>query len=92
MSCDDLETEKLLDFMVSNRTTKQLRRIVYDNIRDANGGQVACFVCGVHVEWRIATLEHVIPRDRGGTDEESNLSISHCKCNNLKANHIMEKK
>ena len=88
----DAETEKLLDFMVWNRTTRQLRRIVYDNMRDENDGHVGCYVCGHHVEWRIATLEHVIPKDKGGTDEESNLSISHVKCNNLKGNLIMEKR
>jgi len=68
-----------------------MRRITYDRIKATNSGHVLCYVCGIHVEWKLATLEHILPRDRGGTNAESNLAISHCKCNNLKGNNIMEK-
>lgn len=84
-----MSTDELLQFLVRTRTTKQMRRITYDRISAENGGQVPCFVCGHHVEWKISTLEHILAKDNGGTNAESNLAISHCKCNNLKANHIM---
>lgn len=28
-----------------------------------------------------ATFEHLTPRSQGGTNEESNLALSHSKCN-----------
>lgn len=29
----------------------------------------------------MATIEHLIPKSEGGTDEESNLRLCHKKCN-----------
>lgn len=45
-------------------------------------GFVPCFVCTEHVEEEGATVEHIISSSKGGTDDMSNLTISHEKCNN----------
>lgn len=44
-------------------------------------GFVPCFVCGREVLRADATLEHIIPLSKGGTDERFNLTISHEDCN-----------
>ena len=65
-----------------------MRRIIYDRTKEEKEGQVPCFVCGHHVQWKEATLEHIIPKHQGGTDVEYNLAISHSKCNNLKGSVV----
>lgn len=46
-----------------------------------------CFVCGQKIEeYSECTLEHVVPKSLGGTDEEINLSVSHKHCNQLRKN------
>lgn len=57
------------------------RSTVYRMLAKRNDGTVPCYVCGLHVEPKHATLEHVIPVSKGGTDDMDNLSISHRKCN-----------
>ena len=31
-----------------------------------------------------ASIDHILPRSRGGTDDDSNLQIAHLRCNLLK--------
>lgn len=50
---------------------------------------VPCYVCGKPVPRDKATLEHIIPLCKGGTNEMRNLSISHWKCNKNKGNKIL---
>ena len=57
------------------------RETLYKMISKRSGGVVACFVCGRHVPPNRATLEHVVPRRDGGTDDMDNLAISHGWCN-----------
>ncbi|MHB1846153.1 MAG: HNH endonuclease [Deltaproteobacteria bacterium] len=42
---------------------------------------VACCFCGKALTPRTATLEHILPRSRGGTDEPRNLTLSCAACN-----------
>ena len=44
-------------------------------------GKVPCWLCGEHVEHADATLEHIQPRSEGGSSHQTNLAISHAKCN-----------
>jgi 5-methylcytosine-specific restriction endonuclease McrA len=48
---------------------------------ESNAGSVPCFVCGRHVKRPHATLEHIVPLSKGGTDAMDNLTISHNQCN-----------
>lgn len=43
-----------------------------------------CIVCGYDVDQRICTIEHLIPKSAGGTDEQSNLAVSHYRCNQFR--------
>lgn len=49
---------------------------------------VPCFVCSKHVRWKNATIEHIQPLSRGGTDDIDNLSISHFQCNQARGNDV----
>lgn len=61
------------------------RRAIYD--RD----EWTCQLCGDPVEdglsfadlWA-ATLDHIIPRSRGGSDDDNNLQLAHRWCNSVK--------
>lgn len=62
------------------------RETIYKYIGKKNDGNVPCFVCGRHVKEKNATLEHIIPVSKGGTNEMDNLSISHYGCNRARGN------
>jgi 5-methylcytosine-specific restriction endonuclease McrA len=59
------------------------RASVYQRLWELHGF-VPCYVCGQHVKRADATLEHILPRSRGGSDAGRNLSISHAKCNHAR--------
>lgn len=62
------------------------RETIYKMAAKRHNGTVPCFVCKLHVTPDAATLEHIVPRSKGGTDDMSNLAISHSKCNNQRGN------
>ncbi len=37
-----------------------------------------------------ATVDHVVPRSRGGSNDPSNLRLAHRRCNMARANHLPE--
>jgi len=47
-----------------------------------------CAYCGGPLT--VATIDHVIPRSKGGTDEESNLVAACPRCNNAKGDLDVE--
>ena len=44
-------------------------------------GVVPCWVCGQHVTFEAATLEHILALSEGGSSHAENLAISHEVCN-----------
>ena len=64
------------------------RETIYKMTAKRNGGKVPCFVCGEHVSEETATLEHILPKSKGGTDDMDNLSISHEDCNKKRGNTV----
>lgn len=80
------QTGQHLRGMLKATIMQRRRETTYRMLAKRNGGQVPCFCCGRHVPPQHATLEHIIPRSRGGTDEMSNLSISHRFCNAKRGN------
>lgn len=44
-------------------------------------GVCPCFVCMEPVAYDDASVEHIVPSSKGGTDDMSNLTISHEQCN-----------
>lgn len=47
-------------------------------------GTLTCILCMKNIEFGNDSLEHLIPICRGGTNEYSNLGISHIHCNRSK--------
>lgn len=45
-----------------------------------------CPLCGRSLVWWKATLDHIIPRSKGGPDAEWNLQAVHNKCNGTRGN------
>jgi 5-methylcytosine-specific restriction endonuclease McrA len=48
-----------------------------------------CWYCGLEMnphgnQEKSATIEHILPRCHGGTDEWHNLTLTHKKCNNFR--------
>jgi 5-methylcytosine-specific restriction endonuclease McrA len=37
----------------------------------------------------LMTLDHIIPKSKGGTKHEKNIQLLCCNCNNIKGNHII---
>jgi 5-methylcytosine-specific restriction endonuclease McrA len=49
-----------------------------------------CYVCDeVIVDMEEATLEHIIPRSKGGSNKNYNIALSHRICNEIKADLIL---
>lgn len=56
-----------------------------------------CWLCGGEVDptapttspWR-ATIDHLVPRSRGGGTEPANLRLAHRRCNNARGSHLPE--
>ena len=48
-----------------------------------------CHYCGQRVSANRGTLDHVIPRSRGGADDPSNLVLSCRSCNFCKRNRTL---
>ena len=55
---------------------------------DKNG--VFCYYCGKGLHLKNATLDHVIPKSKGGVNAYSNLVACCLRCNKLKANLSVE--
>lgn len=46
-----------------------------------------CFVCRDKIlRYEDSSIEHVIPKSKGGTDRYRNLTLSHRKCNSKRGN------
>lgn len=48
-----------------------------------------CAYCGRRLEWNEATLDHVEPRSKGGSDRCANLVLSCEPCNVRKSNRLL---
>src|SRR5262245_26814566 len=45
-----------------------------------------CHLCGQH---RADSVDHLVPRSRGGTNEDSNLAAAHLSCNSARGARII---
>lgn len=56
-----------------------------------------CYLCSEPIDMKLprtsrrgATVDHVVPLSRGGSDELDNLRLTHWICNNAKSNKLIE--
>lgn len=56
-----------------------------------HGHTVKCALCGKDITCeRDLTLDHIVPRSRGGSDYLHNMQPAHRKCNELKGNDVTD--
>jgi len=51
-----------------------------------------CYYCGAFLNKDTATLDHFIPKSKGGKDEFGNAVLACSSCNSKKADNLPEKK
>ena len=49
-----------------------------------------CYYCGDELHFVLSTLDHKIPKSRGGTNHQENTVLCCSKCNNTKADKTSE--
>ena len=52
---------------------------------------IPCWICGKNLDRSLATVDHVIPKSKGGSNSFSNFRIACKNCNQEKANKIFSK-
>lgn len=51
-----------------------------------------CYLCGKQLPGEDkSTIDHILPKSKGGTDSIENLALVHWKCNNLKGDKCLDK-
>lgn len=67
---------------MSNSIQRRKRTRLYDEQKGR------CWYCGKSVARERATLDHIVPRSRGGTDCNANLVMACRRCNRMKGNKL----
>jgi len=70
-------------------TTRLLRKTKYRKLFDAQEGM--CYLCNEPLSIFDCTVDHVVPKSRGGKDSIRNLLLAHSMCNTEKANRVPTK-
>ena len=59
-------------------------------------GFIRCEICGEEINTKTKSkkkrlsIDHIVPKSRGGSNDIDNLQLSHCKCNSDKNNDLSE--
>lgn len=72
------------------KRVKHIRSKLYRRQVMQGAQYIHCHYCGTHLTPMTATVDHVIPRSKGGTSELSNLVLACRKCNQAKGNKMPE--
>jgi len=78
--------KKAIEGIRRSKLRKNRRNKIYECLVESQG-KVPCYVCGEHVSRKQASLEHITPLSRGGTDDWDNLAISHRRCNSMRGDN-----
>ena len=49
-----------------------------------------CHLCGMYIRGQVS-VDHIIPRSKGGTDDIANLRPAHPRCNSRRGNRDIPK-
>lgn len=71
--------QKSIEVKIDNKKRKIYQR---------SGG--VCYLCGSPVQFNRMSIDHVIPRSRGGSNKIENLRATHAECNRKKSNKLIE--
>lgn len=74
--------------LLKDLTKETVQRVYEDNIKKF--GTLTCVLCFKPVEFAVASLEHLTPLSRGGTNNYDNLGIAHLDCNIKKHTKTLE--
>jgi hypothetical protein len=66
--------------------TPQRKKLV-KRLAKRDGG-MKCFLCGVALTYETVTVDHWLPKDAGGTNEDRNLRLACQPCNNAKSDIV----
>jgi 5-methylcytosine-specific restriction endonuclease McrA len=64
--------------------TRRRRQLIEDHVE--KGRTIYCHYCYIQLEPDDATVDHLVPKSRGGTNDRSNLVLSCKRCNEEKSN------
>jgi 5-methylcytosine-specific restriction endonuclease McrA len=82
LGCLSIEKKEIKNNGRSIKTVTK-RRKIYNK---TNG---ICYLCGTHVSFSVFSIDHVIPKSKGGTNSLDNLMPAHKECNFKKADKIL---
>lgn len=73
---------------LQNLTTENTKRIQFSpqTKRILYGKSQVCGICGKPLDMENMSIDHIVPLNRGGTNDISNLRPTHLRCNMLKGN------
>ena len=74
--------------LISDLTKETVQRVYEDNIKKF--GILTCILCFKSVKFEDASLEHLTPLTRQGTNDYDNLGIAHLSCNCKKSTMTLE--
>ena len=72
------------------KRTQNWKKTMVASLRKRDGDN--CWLCALPVKSGAASIEHIIARINGGTDDLSNLVLCHRGCNTHLADRPVEKK
>lgn len=75
---------------IRKRTTRLLRNARYKKLFDAQ--HELCYLCEKPLSVYDCTIDHVLPRSKGGKNSLRNILLVHSKCNHIKGDRIPTKK
>lgn len=67
------------------------RRKLIKRLAKREGG-LRCYMCQVELTMETVTIDHVLPKALGGTDEDHNLKLACQPCNNAKSDALPDGK
>jgi len=80
--------KETLQTIINSRLLKLRRALKFWYIINKKSLEL-CPLCKQFLGHHNVTIDHIIPKSKGGTDDFDNLQFVHKKCNQLKGNKII---